>query len=67
MVSFLSPPEYDAEHFEKSDFKVIMSRSQTPKKYLGALNQLVRRNLKPDSQINQCFWKKLLHNNNNNK
>jgi hypothetical protein len=43
-VSFYSPPEEDANNFERNNFKVIMPTSWTPKMYLGSLNQSIRTN-----------------------
>jgi hypothetical protein len=42
LVSFYSPaPDNDTNNFKKSNFKVIMPRSWTPKMYLGALYQFI--------------------------
>jgi hypothetical protein len=38
------PPEDNANNLEKNNFKAIMPRSWTPKMYLGALNQSIRKN-----------------------
>jgi hypothetical protein len=44
LVSFFSPPEEDANNFEKLDFKVIMLKTLTPKMYLLTLSQSIRTN-----------------------
>ena len=45
LVGFYSPPpEDDTNDFKKSEFKVVMPRSWTPKMYLGALYQSITTN-----------------------